>query len=413
MKKQFLILNALLIAVVLLVGISSCKKSSSTTSFALSSLKAGTIDMNGATAPTNIPTNPTISAGFTVAVTASSVTSSTVTLVRNYDGAVIPLILSVTGSTITIAPTEDLGGGALYKLSFKTGITSTDGQSLGAFDRTFTTVGTFVPSGMIAYYSFESTTADVLNHYNPMAGGVIDITYAASYSANAGMAAKFNGATSLIEIPNGDNIELTNDFTVAFWVMADSSKPGQFVMGLAGWYGFQFEIAGDFAGCKLAAQYATDTLPHSASQDLWFPGDGKTKDNGGWKGWTFCKDLTGSGGVAYLLKNKWAHVVCRYTAATKLATMYINGEKVKEQDYNLYDSPMTHTTGLVYNGAVGNNTFVFGFIQDRTNPTIGDAWADYSNPANNHFKGMLDNVRIFHKSLTEQEIQLMYNSEKL
>ena len=30
----------------------------------------------------------------------------------------------------------------------------------------------------------------------------------------------------------------------------------------------------------------------------------------------------------------------------------------------------------------------------------------------NHFKGMLDDVRIFHVALTETEVQLLYNSEK-
>ncbi len=378
----------------------------------MSSLKAGTIDLNGATSPTTVPVNPVIIAGFSTDVKASTVTATSVTMTRDYDGYVVPLGLSVNGTTITITPTVGLGNGSLYKLSFKSSITSTDGTALGQVDRTFTTTGSFVPDGMIAYYSFESTTADVLNHYNPMAGGVIGIAYAASYSTAAGMAAKFDGATTLIEIPNGDVMEATTDFTLAFWMKADSSKHGQFVMGLAGWYGFQFEVAGDYTWCKLAAQYSTDTIPASTSEDLWFPGDGKTKDNGGWKGWTFCKDLTGSGGVKYLLANKWAHIVCRFSGTTKLATMYINGEKMKEQDYHLYDTPKTHFNGLKYNGAVGNNTFVFGFIQDKNNPTIGDPWADYSNPANNHFKGLLDDVRIFHKALTEQEIHLMYNSEK-
>ncbi|MCX6281356.1 MAG: Ig-like domain-containing protein [Bacteroidetes bacterium] len=411
MRKQIVRLNVVLLALVMLIGGISCKKSSdsSTTAFGLSSLMCGTINMNGATSPTNIPTNPTIVATFTVGVSAASVVNA-ITLIRNYDTASISVNVTVSGSTITIVPVAALGNGSLYSLKFSGAITSTDGQGLAAFTRTFTTIGSFIPDGMIAYYTFENTASDVLNNYNPKAGGVIGLTYAPSFSTAAGQAAKFDGATTLIEIPNGDALMLTNDFTMAFWIKADSTKHGQFCMGIAGWYGFQFEIAGDYSWCKLAAQYACGTT--SASQDLWFPGDGKTKDNGGWKGWTYCKDLTGSGGVKYFLANNWCNVVCRFTASTKIATMYFNGVKMKEQDYNLYDPPLTQATGLVYNGATGNNTFVFGFIQDKDNPTIPDAWASYDDPANNHFKGLLDNVRFWHKSLTETEIQMMYNSEK-
>ena len=410
MKKQILTLNVLLLAMVMLIGGVSCKKSSTTaTTFGLSAMMCGTINMNGATSPNNIPTNPTIVATFTVAVNAASVLNA-VTLIRSYDNASIAVTATVAGNTITIVPVSALGNGTLCSLNLAGTITSTDGQALGVITRTFTTIGTFIPDGMVAYYTFENTASDIMGNYNPKAGGVIGLTYAPSFSTAAGQAAKFDGATSLIEIPNGDALMLANDFTIEFWIKADSTKHGQFCMGLAGWYGFQFEIAGDYTWCKLAAQYKCGTT--SASQDLWFPGDGKTKDNGGWKGWTYCKDLTGSGGVKYYLASTWCNVVCRFTSSTKIATMYFNGVKMKEQDYNLYDAPMPDATGLIYNGAAGNNTFVFGFIQDYNNPTIPDSWSDYTVPTNNHFKGLLDNVRIWHKSLTEQEIQMMYASEK-
>ena len=405
MKKYLVFLNSLIIAVALLIGFDGCKKDSA--SFTMNSLTAGDIDMNGATSPTNIPASPTIVAVFSLSVNAASVTASTVTMTRSYDNAVIPLQFTVSGNSVTIVPVSSLTPGSLHKLSFKSGISATSGQALPVYDRTFTTAGTFVPDGMIACYTFENTTADLLNHYNPLPGP-IDVSYSTSFTTAAGKAARFNGTTTLIEIPKGDSLMLTNDFTLAFWVKADTTKHGQFVMGLAGWYGFQFEMGDDYSWCKMAAQYATGATT-SASQDLYFNGKEKVAD---WKGYVVCKDLTNTGGVQFLLAGKWANVVCRFTSATKLATMYINGEKVKEQDYNLYDPPMTQATGLRYNGAAGNNNFVFGFIQDKNNPTISDDWAKYENPANKHFKGLLDNVRFFHKSLTEQEILLMYNSEK-
>ena len=108
----------------------------------------------------------------------------------------------------------------------------------------------------------------------------------------------------------------------------------------------------------------------------------------------------------------WAHFVATYNSATKLGTIYVNGVKMKEQDFNLYGSPMSNSTGLIYNGAALNKQFVFGFIQDKTSPTLSDSWADYNVTTNNHYKGMLDDVRIFHRALTAVEIGLIYNSEK-
>ena len=155
----------------------------------------------------------------------------------------------------------------------------------------------------------------------------------------------------------------------------------------------------------------------TASEDLWFPGDGGNKDNGGWQGWEFCKDLRTTGGVAGLLKDKWTHVVCKYESSTKRGSMYINGEKMKVFNFNLWPDgdAKRNVTGLKYGGTAPEtvNELAFGFIQSRAG-TLWDTepWGGYDFPTSNHFKGQLDDIRIFHKALTETEIQLMYNSEK-
>lgn len=412
MKRRNILISTLFAIMTLSVLFTGCKKTKDTP-LTLSSLMAGDIDLNAATAPNNVSVSPTIVATFSTDVDATTATSANITLKQDYDSSSIDLTITVSGNTITIVPSSTLGNGTLYKLSFGTGLMATNGLALTALDRSFTTEGTFVPSGQIAYWNFEDNANDQVGNFSPSASGVTDITYSTSRNTAAGKAATFNGSTSLIEIPNGDQLENTHDFTLAFWVYADSTKHGQFVMGLAGWYGFQFEIAGDYGSCKLAAQYDFGDGT-SGSEDLWFAGDGQTKDNGGWQGWTFCKDLSSSGGVQALLADKWAQVVCVYNSTAKVGTMYINGAEMKAQDFNLWPAgdPKQGVVGLKYNGNAGNNNLVFGFIQDKTDPTIPDPWADYSDPSNNHFKGMLDDVRIFHKALTATEVQLIYNSEK-
>ena len=422
MKKNRVIFSMLLVTVMLSISLSGCKKNDSPAAFKLQAMTAGDIDMNAATAPSNVPVTPTIEAKFSTNVDETTATSSNITLVQDYDNTDINLNITVSGNTVTIEPTSPLGNGALYKLSFGAGLKDVNGQTIEPFNRSFTTTGTFIPAGQVAYWNFENNADDQMGNYSPMSGGVIDVTYEASHNAAAGMAAKFNGTTTLVEIPNGDQLMKTNDFSLSFWIKEDSTaKRDQFVMGLAGWNGFQFEINnngnGGLGDCKLAATYnLSDTA--TASQDLWFNGaaTGTTKDNGGWKGWTYAKDLTSNNGTGVngLLANKWANVVCVYNSATKIGTLYINGEKMKEQDFNLYgtDNAMYYVTGLKYAGNPGNNILALGFIQAPENATIGDDWATYSNTSAGHFQGLMDDVSIYHKVLSETEIQLMYNSGK-
>lgn len=417
MKNKLMLLSTLFLAGVLLLGTNGCKDDDPTT-LSLVSLKAGSVDLNGAVAATTVPTNPTIVAEFTTNVDPATSTSANITMTRDYDKANVVITITTSANMVTVVPTEALASGALYKLNFGAGIKSTDAQPLTAISRAFTTIGAFAPSGMIAYWNFEDNANDVVGTFDPAASDIKNITYTASRNTAAGKAATFNGTTSLIEVPNGNLLMNTHDFTLSFWVKTNSTgkTSGHFVMGLGGWNGFQFEIFGAYDGCKLGAQY--DLGATTASEDLWFNGGSinTTKDNGGWQGWTYCKDLTGTGGVEFLIKDKWANIVCVFNSSTKIESMYINGVVMKTQDFNLW--PATDAkkgvVGLKYVGGAAGNQLAFGFIQGSTNRTITDAWADPTNPdpTFNHLKGQLDDVRIYHKALTAAEIDLMYKSEK-
>jgi hypothetical protein len=415
MRRKQLLFSMIFLAAVLSVALNSCKKDSGSPALTLVSLKAGDIDLNGAVAPLTVPVSPTITATFSTAVDSTTATNANITLVRDYDKANIAIHISVSGAVVTITPSGGaLGSGALFRLAVSASLKSTGGSLITAFERTFTTIGSFVPTGQVAYWSFENTANDQVGTYNPIANGIIDIAYVDGRNTAAGKAASFNGTTSLIEIANGDQLMLTTDFTLSLWVKEDSSKHDQFILGLAGVHGFQVELhnggTGDF---KMAAQYSYSG-GGTFGEDLWFNGGstGTTKDNGGWKAWTFCQDLTATGGVDAQVQAKWAYLVFTYASATKIGSIYLNGALMKTQDFNLSNAPQPSATGLQYAGNAGNKQLVFGFIQDKTDPTIPDSWADYTITANNHFKGALDDVRVYHRALTAKEIQLVYNSEK-
>ncbi|MFZ5971466.1 MAG: Ig-like domain-containing protein [Bacteroidota bacterium] len=389
---------------------------------ALVSLTAGTIDLNGATTPNNVPIGAEITATFSTDVNPATADAN-ITLLRDYDDANVDLDITVNGNVVTIKPSAVFGTGTLYALSFGAGLASTQGKTLTATSRSFTTEGTFAVSGAVAHWTFEDNANDVIGSFDPPASGIVGISYGASHNANAGKAAEFNGTTSIIEIPNGDQLMNTNNFTLSFWVKAmphtDNANKGHFVMGLGAFFGFQFEIFDGYNGFKMPVGYRFNKNGTEgwAAEDNAFNGDGKNKDNGGWQGFVFTKDLTTSGGVSELIKGKWAHIVYSYNASTKQGLYYVNGQKMREFDFDLWPAGdnKTFVTGLKYNGTAPEvvNELAFGFVQSRAG-TLWDnePWGGYAQASAKHFKGSLDDVIIYNKVLTEAEIQLMYNSGK-
>lgn len=381
----------------------------------LSTLKAGAIDLNGATSPNNVPLTPTIIATFSTPIDVTSATAANIKLLQDYNSTDIELTITATTTSITITPKTTLGSGTLYKLTLSGAIKTTEGKFLTALTRTFTTLGTFAPSGVIAHYTFEDNANDVAGTFNPAANGIVAITYGASRNTAAGKAATFNGTTSIIEIPNADQLINTKSFSVAFWVKAEDQTKGHFVMGLGAFYGLQFEMFGGLDGAKFAIRYELAN-GETASEDMWFPSDATFSGNGGWQGWDFAKSITAPNMIA-MLKNKWLHVTYTYNGDTRKGTLYYNGEKMKSFDFNLWPDGDAKRTikGMKYGGAMPDvkNDLALGFIQSRAGSMwASEPWGGYNFPEANHFKGQLDDIRFYKKAITAAEISLMYNSEK-
>ncbi len=417
MKKQIFFFVSLLLVTGVLMTMNSCSEEDEPTALTLSTLVAGDIDLNGATAPNNVAVEPTITATFSTNVDATTATSSNITLKRDYDDATIASTITVSGTSITIVPNDILATGALHELTFSSGLKSTEGEILTTpVVRTFSTDGFFAPAGMVAHWTFEDNADDQVGDFD--ASEEVAINYTTGRKTAAGKAAEFNGTTSIIEIPNGDQLMNTHDFTLSFWVKAMDAGHGHFIIGLGAFYGFQFEMNGDFKGFKMPVQFDYGDGTTGTGGDLAYNGDGKTKDNGGLKGTTFNKE---NASLDATLKEKWAHVVYVYNSTSKERMFYLNGEPVMKQDHDLWTDDLGVPTkeagivGLKYGGAAPDvvNELAFGFIQSRAG-TLWDAesWGGYNFPEANHFKGQLDDVRIFNTAIIEAEILLMYNSEK-
>jgi hypothetical protein len=392
------------------------------TSFSTGS--AVTKDLNGASSATDVPLNANITITFDKAPDVTSISSSTIALTSDAGG--IGGTVTSSGNSIVVDPETDFQRGTIYTISIS-GLKAADGGLFTNTSRTFTTEGrapVVVPnaSSMIAYWTFDGHYDDETGTYN---GNYADaITYGDDRHGQGNSTATFDGDKSIIEVPNAQGLMASNDFTLSFWVKTNSNghvnangdPAGYFVMGMAAFFGFQFEIPADFGSCKLACSYEMGDGTFE-SEDTWFPGDGKDKDNGGWQGWDFVADLTGSGGVPSLLQDKWAHIICVYNAAEKQGRMYINGDLMKSWDFDLWPDGAAKKTavGVGYRGVSPETEpeLAFGFIQSRAG-TLWDTepWGGYDFPTANHFKGDLDDIRIFSAAYSEADAKALYDAEK-
>lgn len=311
----------------------------------IDAIMVGDSDLNGATSPSDVATDASITITFNSEIKAETATSSNIVLTQDYDDTVVDLDISVSGKTLTITPVTELGTGILYLFELKAGLTNTDDQPIGQTSRTFTTTGNFAPFGMIANWTFEDSADDVAGSYNPTANGIVDITYTASRNADAGKAATFNGNTSIIEIPNGDQLMNAEKFSLSFWVKTNSTghvdangnPASHFVMGLGAFFGFQFEIDAGYNWVKMSIWIGLSNGETRGGGDLFWNGDGMTKDNGGWQGTVVNDEET----MPDLIQDRWMHVVFVFDGSAKTRAMYIDGELRIKHDFNLWPDDAT------------------------------------------------------------------------
>ncbi len=431
MKKLFW---SLIIAIPLLLAF--CKKDeelisnlevASIVASGTSFLNGATVnsDLNGATAVKDVAINAKITITFSKAINPASISATSAKL---GEGAVnpkdVPAAVSGSGTSITVTPNAPFQRGTLYTLTL-TQLKGADGASFFDVSRTFTTEGRAAgvvpkPESLVGYWRFDDNSKDEQNTFT--ASNTVAVVYGADRFGQAKSSASFDGDKSIIEIPMGDKLVANKDFTLSFWMKSNSTghvnevgdPAGYFLFGLGAFKGFQFEVPADFGSCKLAASY---TLANGtfASEDLWFNGDGKSKDNGGWQGWDFAANIQSSGGVAGLLKDKWAHVVCTYNAVDKSGKLFINGELMKSQDFDLWPDAKNTTVGVGWQGAAPElePILAFGFIKSINSKLWADTpWGDYAKPTANHYKGDLDDIRIYKTFLTAAEVKSLYNAEK-
>ncbi|MEX2462688.1 MAG: LamG-like jellyroll fold domain-containing protein [Balneolaceae bacterium] len=421
MKSKSTIIMILSAITLIAVLFQSCSTDSDEPlEFNIVSMTVGDHDLNAATAPNSVSVVAKIVITFNSNVNAASATSANISLIQEFDDSEMTINISVSGATITIQPESNLGSGALYRLELKSGIRNADDQPLANTSRTFRTAGTFSPPGMIAHWLLDGDANDAVGSYN--ASDLIDITYGEARSESSGQVATFNGNTSIIEIPNADGLITSTDFSLSFWVKTNSDghvnengdPTGHFVLGIGAFFGIQYEIAGNYTSSKFAIRFETEDGTF-VSEDMWFPVEATDRNSGGWQGWDFARSLS-EDQMINILKDNWLHVVYTFDGNDRKARLYYNGDLMKSFDFDLWpDEAIQRTvTRMAYGGQEPEvvNDFTFGFLQSRAG-TLWDnePWGGYDFPTSNHFKGQLDDIKIYHQVLSDGEVKLIFLSD--
>ncbi len=167
MKKNNFIISLLMLLAVFALTFVSCDKEEDPVELTLVSCVAGTVSINEATPPTDVTTDAVIQASFSTNIDETTVTAANITLTRASDELDVDLEFDVSGKNVFITPVEELYNGETYTLNLGAGIKSTEGMALTALTRSFTTMGTFVPTGMVAYWNFEDNADDQIGTFDP------------------------------------------------------------------------------------------------------------------------------------------------------------------------------------------------------------------------------------------------------
>ncbi|HYV92030.1 MAG TPA: Ig-like domain-containing protein [Chitinophagales bacterium] len=415
MNKQIKLLSLLVIAIGL--TFSACKKDENAPAITLTSLKSGATDLNGATSATDVSTTENIVAVFSTTVDATTANGTNIKLMNG--STAVAITLTVTGSTVTIDPTDNLLTGGLYTLSIS-GVKSDQGQALATVSVTFTTqgVGLETPpqkASQVMYLQFDNSIVDLTGNATV---GFEQVTYTTDRFGNANAAAFFAGQ----DVPGtGDIVELdgTNfinpSTTISVWFKLDPATfgPGSREMfGICAQYGYFMEVAGDLAWMKLPTSHKVDPsgIPPHNFGTAWTDYINGGSPVGGMLLYNYL------GSISTLIGgNTWHQLALTYDASSSLKTVFIDGVKIMQADIDLgqtewilkdlalaTDDGGTPIVGL-------DAKLAIGFSSSRANTAT--SWSNYLTQANT-FKGALDDMRIWNKALTEGEVATLYTIEQ-
>ncbi len=227
-------------------------------------------------------------------------------------------------------------------------------------------------NGLVGHWTFDGkdmplgTVRDVSSQGNH--GSMVDMATSTSRIAGkVGQGIKFDGIDDYINIPDGDTLDGFTNTTVALWINPSSLSGSQQLVN-------KYEPTGDQRSYTLVFE-------NSGIIRWAFSNDGTSGTFGDWD--TDSTVITSTG--------TWYHVVITHQDAANNVDIYINGSEVAS----------TLKTGSVTSIHSGTAELSLGIYK----PTLV-----------NPFNGYMDDVRIYNRALSSEEVRRLYEigvSEKV
>jgi len=257
---------------------------------------------------------------------------------------------------------------------------------------------TIATANLIAYWGFENTPKDAIGQRGTATSAVKYVT------GRRGQA--FQGADNAyisFDLPATDRLATLKEFTVAMWIKAPKIPAGKgipcfFQLSGNGWEGalgvWQDNVDDNSAdSIKLAGQFGKKGVP--------------------WQGQWWNKSNPS------MTADKWIHFAINYSSATSTATLYVNGGAFKYITTSAYDlttrfqsdpGDANNINGAQKLGDLllplrdSNNKGIIGYWALKAFYGGADDWQGF-------YSGMMDELRVYDKALSDQEVKALYDAE--
>jgi hypothetical protein len=290
---------------------------------------------------TGVATNPTLTWNASAGATSYRVQVST-----------DPAFGATVADQSNIATTSYATSGLLANTTYYWHVNATNSSGPSAYSTNSSFTTTAIPAGLVAAYAFDqgtgTTVADASGH--GLTGTITGATWTTAGKYNGALS--FNGTSNYVNLANPTSLRLTGSMTLSAWVKAAANPTGDAQViaksdATAGWQLKTRLVSGSHT-------FATAVSPTSTS---------RTQRNG-----TTVRSL-----------NTWYHVASVYNATAQTLDIYVNGV--------LDNGTLT--------GAVPTSQF-----NSSVSVNIGR-----QQKGGGYFNGVIDEVRIYNRALTQTEIQ--------
>jgi hypothetical protein len=224
--------------------------------------------------------------------------------------------------------------------------------------------------GLVAYYSFNANANDQSGHGNHCTAHGATLTI--DRFGNPNSAYYFDGTNDYLDCGNGSSLKITGPITISAWIQIDGySSNNQGIVakynGTSDQRSYNLHVNNQLNSC------GPDVL-HSSGFIV--SADGEATSG--------CSSHQSSmSGISALSLNNWYHVVGVFNP-NNFMELYVNG-----------------------NLDASSDSYMISHIHDGTANLFIGSHFDLSNPAN-FFKGKIDDVHIYNRALTSDEIVELY-----